>query len=408
MTTVTVSQLNRYVRSLIESDAQLSHVMISGEISNFVNHYKSGHLYFSLKDETALVKAVMFRSQAMHLKFVPENGMKVIVRARVSLYEKDGAYQIYVDEMQPDGAGALQLAFEQLKTRLEKEGLFAAEHKRPLPPYPRCIGVITSSTGAAVQDIFNVLGRRYPLATVALIPVLVQGEGAAPQLVQALQTFEVMRQNQHPQTPDVIIIGRGGGSLEELWAFNDELLARTVAASVIPVISAVGHETDFTICDFAADLRAPTPSAAAELAVPDITELLQRLALLDVAAKRAVHNVLHQKQQRLERITEKPCLRSPLYFSEERAMRLDYLLKRFSGASALAVSRSDRRLAEIAGKLHALSPLQVLSRGYAIAQCGQTIIQSVDDVAVGDELTLRVHDGEIGCRTTTKTKGEMK
>lgn len=408
MTTVTVSQLNRYVRSLIESDAQLSHVMISGEISNFINHYKSGHLYFSLKDETALVKAVMFRSQATTLKFMPENGMKVIVRARVSLYEKDGAYQIYVDEMQPDGAGALQIAFEQLKARLEEEGLFAAERKRPIPKYPRCIGVITSSTGAAVQDIFNVLRRRYPLATVVLLPVLVQGEGAATQLVQALQTFEIMRQKQHPQTPDVIIIGRGGGSLEELWAFNDERLARTVAASVIPVISAVGHETDFTICDFAADLRAPTPSAAAELAVPDTTELLQRLALLQIASKRAVCNALQQKKQRLETLIEKPCLRSPLYFSEERAMHLDYLLKRFSSALALSISRSDRRLAETAGKLHALSPLQVLSRGYAIAQHGQAVIQSVDDVAVGDEITLRVHDGEINCYATAKNKGEKK
>lgn len=405
MTTITVSQLNRYVRSLIESDAQLSHVMISGEISNFVNHYKSGHLYFSLKDESALVKAVMFRTQAMSLKFMPENGMKVIVRARVSLYEKDGAYQIYVDEMQPDGAGALQLAFEQLKARLEQEGLFAADKKLPLPKYPHCVGVITSSTGAAVRDIFNVLGRRFPLASVVLIPTLVQGEGAAPQLVQALQTFEYMRQTQHPQTPDVIIIGRGGGSLEELWAFNDETLARTIAASVIPVISAVGHETDYTICDFAADLRAPTPSAAAELAVPDTAELLQRITLLDIAAKRAVNSALQHKRQRLETISEKPCMRSPLYFSQERAMRLDYLLKRFLGASTLAVSRWDRRVAEIAGKLHALSPLQVLSRGYAIAQHGATIIQSVNDVAVGDEITLRVSDGEINCYTTSKTGG---
>ncbi|MBO5929569.1 MAG: exodeoxyribonuclease VII large subunit [Clostridia bacterium] len=404
MTTVTVSQLNRYVRSLIESDARLAHVMISGEISNLVNHYKSGHIYFSLKDESALVRAVMFRSQAIGLKFSPENGMKVIVRARVSLYEKDGAYQIYVDDMQPDGAGALQLAFEQLKARLEAEGLFAAERKQPLPRYPSCIGVITSSTGAAVRDIFNVLGRRYPLAQVVLLPVLVQGEGAAPQLVQAIRTFEEMRRENHPQTPDVIIIGRGGGSLEELWAFNDEQLARTVAASVIPVISAVGHETDFTICDFAADLRAPTPSAAAELAVPDANELLQRVALLRVATERALHGFLQQKRQRLELLSTKPCLSSPLYFSEERAMRLDYLLKRFTGAANLAVSRANGRLSEMAGKLHALSPLQVLSRGYSIACHGETVIQSVDDVAIGDEITLRVRDGEIGCQATTKMK----
>ncbi len=398
MTTITVGQLNRYVRSLLESDTNLARVMISGEISNFVNHYKSGHLYFSLKDESAVVKAVMFRSQAAQLKFVPENGMKVIVRARVSLYEKDGAYQIYIEEMQPDGTGALQLAFEQLKARLEAEGLFAPENKRALPRYPRCVGVITSSTGAAVRDIFNVLSRRYPLAKTVLLPVLVQGEGAAPQLVQAIQTFESMRLAGHPHTPDVIIIGRGGGSLEDLWAFNDEALARAVAGSVIPVISAVGHETDFTICDFAADLRAPTPSAAAELAVPESGELLHRIALLHAAAGRALQGQWQQQYHRLTALSQKPCLRSPLYFCEERAMRMDYLLKRFSGAAALAVSRAESRLAEAAGKLHALSPLQVLSRGYAIARREQTVITSVHDVTAGERLTLRVSDGEINCR----------
>ncbi|MBR5539800.1 MAG: exodeoxyribonuclease VII large subunit, partial [Clostridia bacterium] len=247
MTVISVSQLNRYVRSLIESDAHLGQILLSGEISNFVNHYKSGHLYMSLKDENAVVKAVMFRSQAMNLRFVPENGMRVIAKARVSLYEKDGAYQIYMDDLQPDGAGALQVAFEQLKNRLVAEGLFEESRKRSLPRYPKRVGVITAATGAAVRDIFNVLGRRYPLAEVVLLPVLVQGEGAPAQLVQALATFGAMDAS---HAPDVIIIGRGGGSLEDLWAFNDETVARAVAACHIPIISAVGHETDFTICDF--------------------------------------------------------------------------------------------------------------------------------------------------------------
>ena len=260
MKVISVSQLNRYVKSLLEGDANLAAVYIGGEISNFTNHYKSGHLYMSLKDEGAVVKAVMFRAYASKLAFTPENGMKVIVRARVSLYEKDGAFQIYIEEMQPDGVGALQIAFEQLKKKLAAEGLFEASRKKPLPRYPARVGVITSPTGAAVRDIFNVLGRRFPLARVVFTPVLVQGEGAPAQLVAALRRFN------ETNAADVLIIGRGGGSIEELWAFNDETVARAVAASRIPVISAVGHETDFTICDFVADLRAPTPSAAAELA----------------------------------------------------------------------------------------------------------------------------------------------
>ena len=243
MKVISVSQLNRYVKSLLEGDANLAAVYIGGEISNFTNHYKSGHLYMSLKDEGAVVKAVMFRAYASKLAFTPENGMKVIVRARVSLYEKDGAFQIYIEEMQPDGVGALQIAFEQLKKKLAAEGLFEASRKKPLPRYPARVGVITSPTGAAVRDIFNVLGRRFPLARVVFTPVLVQGEGAPAQLVAALRRFN------ETNAADVLIIGRGGGSMEDLWAFNDETVARAVAASRIPVISAVGHETDFTICD---------------------------------------------------------------------------------------------------------------------------------------------------------------
>jgi len=399
MTVITVSQLNRYVRSLIESDAQLGQVLLSGEISNFVNHYKSGHLYMSLKDENAVVKAVMFRSQAVHLRFLPENGMKVIARARVSLYEKDGSFQVYIDELQPDGAGALQVAFEQLKNRLNAEGLFDESRKRPLPRYPKRVGVITAATGAAVRDIFNVLGRRYPLAEVMLLPVLVQGEGAPKQLVEALGTFDAMEVS---DAPDVIIIGRGGGSLEDLWAFNDEAVARAVAACHIPVISAVGHETDFTICDFVADLRAPTPSAAAELAVPDSRELLKRVFMLHSAAGRALNAALTRNQNNLSLLKSKRCLTSPLYPVEERMMRFDGVVKRFSAAAKLTLSRADRRLATAAGKLHVLSPLQVISRGYATVHTDAGLVHSVDDVSIDELLAVRVADGTIRCRVTEK------
>lgn len=400
MTVITVSQLNRYVRSLIESDANLGQVLLSGEISNFVNHYKSRHLYMSLKDENAVVKAVMFRSQAAQLRFVPENGMKVIARARVSLYEKDGAYQVYIDDLQPDGAGALQIAFEQLKNRLNAEGLFDESRKRPLPRFPKRVGVITASTGAAVRDIFNVLGRRYPLAQVLLYPVLVQGEGAPAQLVQALKAFDAMWQTDAANAPDVIIIGRGGGSLEDLWAFNDETVARAVAACTIPVISAVGHETDFTICDFVADLRAPTPSAAAELAVPDSRELLGRITLLRAASGRALNAALTRKKSALDLLKNKRCLASPLYSVEEYMMRLDGTVKRFSAAATLSLTRADRRLATAAGKLHVLSPLQVISRGYATVHTKKGLVHSVEDVVMDEPLTVRVTDGTIHCKVT--------
>lgn len=398
MTVITVSQLNRYVKSLLEGDANLACVMLSGEISNFTNHYKSGHWYLSLKDEDAVVKAVMFRSAVSRVRFVPENGMKVIVRARVSLYEKDGSFQLYLDDMQPDGAGALQVAFEQLKQRLADEGLFDERRKRPLPPYPRRVGVITSSTGAAVRDIINVLGRRYPLAEVVLIPTLVQGDGAPPQLIAALRRFEEMKAKSDPETPDVILIGRGGGSLEELWAFNDERLARTIAAMTIPVISCVGHETDFTICDFVADLRAPTPSAAAELAVPDAAELRQRLSWLRTAVERAALSSVDKRRRRLTELSAKRCLSSPLYPVEERGLRLDSLVHRFSAAAQRVTSRAGTRLASAVGKLDAMSPLRVLSRGYALANKDGRVLRSVNDIEDGESFELRLCDGTLPCR----------
>ncbi len=391
MKVISISQLNRYVKSLLEQDRNIASVYIGGEISNFTNHYKSGHLYMSLKDENALVRAVMFRGAASKLTFTPENGMKVIVKARVSLYEKDGSYQLYIDAMQPDGVGALQIAYEQLKKKLEAEGLFDDARKRPLARYPRTVGVITSPTGAAVRDILNVLGRRYPLAKVLFAPVLVQGDGAPPQIVDALARVNAI------EDVDVIIVGRGGGSLEELWAFNDERVARAVYASRVPVISAVGHETDFTICDFVADLRAPTPSAAAELAVPDTQGLLRSLQADAVRREQLLQSALQRETHRLKMLGEKRCLCSPLFYVEERQMRLDMLTQALANATGNAVHREAQRLAADAAKLDALSPLKVLGRGYAIPYKNGEVLASVQGAQAGDQLTIRLCDGELAC-----------
>ena len=394
MTVITVSQLNTYVRSVLEGDPHLSSVYVSGEISNFTNHYKSGHLYMSLKDEGAVVRAIMFRGSASKLRFEPQNGMKVIVRAKVSLYDRDGAYQIYIDEMQPDGVGALQVAYEQLKARLAAEGLFDERRKRPLPPYPTRVGVITSATGAAVRDIINVLGRRFPMAKVVLVPVLVQGDGAPPQLVDALERLNRLG------AADVIIIGRGGGSIEDLWAFNDERVARAVAASAIPVISAVGHETDFTICDFAADLRAPTPSAAAELAVPDQQQLLAFLKQRQWTLQQAMRHTLERENKRLAALKDRRCLSTPLFLVEEQGVRLDYLTRALASAGTLALQGADKRLSALSAKLDALSPLKVLSRGYAMAMHGGQPLTSVGQAVVGETLNIRLADGQVDCTVT--------
>lgn len=392
MRVITVSQLNRYVKMLLQEDAALTPVYVSGEISNFVNHYKSGHLYFSLKDENALVKAVMFRTYAARLAFRPEGGMKVIVRAKASVYEKDGTFQLYVEDMQPDGVGALQIAYEQLKKRLQEEGLFDAARKKALPPFPTRIGVITSPTGAAVRDILNILARRYPPAQVVFLPVLVQGEGAPPQLVAALE-----RMNRE-KAADVLIIGRGGGSLEELWAFNDERVCRAVAASEIPVISAVGHETDFTLCDFAADLRAPTPSAAAELAVPDATELFLSLRQTQVQLTVLMRSRLEKVRTELQILHRQKALSSPTYYVEQMAMQLDLLTRSFEHSAKTALQDAHAQLSALAAKLDALSPLKVLSRGYAMARTdGGRLVTSVIDICKGDTLYMDMCDGTLVC-----------
>lgn len=401
MRVITVSQLNRYVKMLLQEDVALTPVYVSGEISNFVNHYKSGHLYFSLKDENALVKAVMFRTYAARLAFRPESGMKVIVRAKASVYEKDGTFQLYVEDMQPDGVGALQIAYEQLKKRLQEEGLFDAARKKALPPFPTRIGVITSPTGAAVRDILNILARRYPLAQVVFLPVLVQGESAPPQLVAALE-----RMNRE-KAADVLIIGRGGGSLEELWAFNDERVCRAVAASEIPVISAVGHETDFTLCDFAADLRAPTPSAAAELAVPDAAELLLSLRQTQVQLTVLMRSRLEKVRTELQILHRQKALSSPTYYVEQMAMQLDLLTHSFEHSAKTALQDAHAQLSALAAKLDALSPLKVLSRGYAMARTdGGRLVTSVADVCKGDTLYMDMCDGTLVCMVQDIQKEE--
>lgn len=389
---LSVSQLNRYVKSRMDADENLFNVFLVGEISNFTNHYKTGHFYFSLKDEEAQIKAVMFRQNALKVKFRPENGLRVIVRGRVSLYEAAGSYQVFVDDMQPDGVGALNLAFEQLKERLEREGLFDAAHKKPLPRFPERIGVITSETGAAVQDILNILGRRFPYAQVVLAPVLVQGEGAPAQLIDALQSFNAFK------NVDVIILGRGGGSAEDLWAFNDERLAYAVYRSQIPVISAVGHETDFTICDFVADLRAPTPSAAAELAVPDQMQLRAEIHTLLSRMQRTVTNNLREQRLRLEQSTQKSVLKNPNLYFDTKRMQLISVSTQFDALEKTILHRARIRLQENAAKLQALSPLSVLARGYSVTTLADgTVVHSANQLSENTEITVQLADGKAAC-----------
>ena len=386
---ISVSQLNYYVKSLLDNDMNLVNVFVTGEISNLTDHYRSGHIYFSLKDNSAVVRAVMFAGNARSLRFKPEEGMKVIARGRVSLYEQTGGYQIYIEDMQPDGIGALTIAYEQLKKKLEAQGIFSQEHKKPIPQFPKTVGVITSPTGAAVQDIRNIITRRFPCCDIVLAPVLVQGAGAPAQLIDAVNTF-----NEY-DCADVIIIGRGGGSIEDLWAFNDENLAYAIYASNIPVISAVGHETDFTICDFVSDLRAPTPSAAAELAVPDRQELLdyyrsqqQYLGSLMDGRFSAVNARLSEYKTRLFRV-------SPEARVTELGRQLSDFERRASDAALTLHRTSSESLGKLASKLEALNPISVLSRGYAVAEKNGKIVNSIKEIKTNDVLDVTLKDGKI-------------
>ena len=389
--TYTVSQLNNYVKNIIDNDPYLNYVYVVGEISNFTNHYKTGHFYLTLKDEKAAIKAVMFRSSAARIKFEPQNGMKVICRGRASLFERDGSFQFYIDDMQPDGVGALQIAFEQLVEKLKGEGLFDEKYKKKIPSYPEKIAVITSPTGAAIQDITNILTRRYPCAEMILCSVLVQGDGAAEQLIEAVKTVNEMN------AADVIIIGRGGGSIEDLWAFNDENLAREIFRSEIPVISAVGHEIDYTISDFVADLRAPTPSAAAELAVPDITDVKYLLAKTEENLSSAYSNNLNQLKARLKFLAENYVLKNPDNYLSNLRKKLLFTVNNLKGAYLSALHQERENFAEECAKLNALSPLATISRGYSVAYKDNRPIKSVKSINTGDNLVLVLADGKAEC-----------
>ena len=390
-TVLSVTQLNTYIKSIIDGDSLLRSLYVVGEISNFTNHYRTGHFYLTLKDENCAVKAVMFASANRRLKFMPENGMKVIVRGRVSVFERDGQYQLYIDDMQPDGLGALNLAFEQLKNRLAQEGLFDERFKKPIPYRCMRIGVVTSATGAVIQDIRNVISRRYPLAEIILAPVQVQGASAAPQIVDAIERFN------SGDYADVLIVGRGGGSLEDLWAFNEEIVARAVFKSRIPIISAVGHETDFTICDFVADLRAPTPSAAAELAVPDIREDIAFVQTVVYECEANLLQRVNDEKERLEMIKERLRYRSPSMLIDQKIQTVDTLMT----SALLSVQRKldseTARLSSTAARLDALSPLKVMARGYSIVTKDKKVVASSKALKKGDRITVGFSDGERKC-----------
>lgn len=389
---ISVSQLNYYVKSLLDNDARLNCVFLTGEISNLTDHYKSGHIYFSLKDKNAVIKSVMFAGNARNLRFKPEEGMKVIARGRVSIYEPTGNYQFYAEDMQPDGIGALTLAFEQLKKQLQEKGLFDNTHKKPIPKFPKTIGVITSPTGAAFQDIRNILNRRFPATDIILYPVLVQGSEAPKQLANAVNTF-----NEY-DCVDLIIIGRGGGSIEDLWPFNSEELAYAIYACNIPVISAVGHETDFTICDFVSDLRAPTPSAAAELAVPDRKELLSYYQSQQQYISSILENKISNYKRQLSEFklvinNNSPEKRCGNYY--QKLTKQENFIKNYANNILTVTTKT---INSLGSKLEALNPVSVLQRGYSVAQNKDKIITSVKEVKNNDILKITFKDGSINTK----------
>ncbi len=386
---LSVSQLNRYVKSLLDGDPLLKDLLLRGEISNFVCHQRSGHCYFTLKEGDCAVRAVMFSRYANDLLFEPENGMAVILRGAVSLYERDGSYQLYVYDMQPDGRGALQVAFEQLYRKLDRQGLFSQQNKQPIPTDARRIGVVTSASGAAFWDIVNVLSRRCPLATLVFCPAQVQGEAAAQSMVQALDALE------QQGNCDVIILGRGGGSMEDLWCFNDEQLVRRVARCTVPLISAVGHETDFTLCDYAADLRAPTPSAAAELAAPDLSDLPEQLQDYAQRILAAGERMLSFKTRQILEQSERLARLSPQKRLRQDEKKLQNLANTIQLSLKNGIMKREEHLQLQTARLRALDPLAKLSGGYGyITKQGRTV-SSVREVSMGDVLTIRVCDGTV-------------
>ena len=393
---LSITQLNTYIQGKLDGDPMLGAVAVRGEISNY-KLYPSGHHYFTLKDESSALKCVMFKGNATRLRFRPENGMKVLAMGKVSVFPRDGAYQLYCNAMAMDGVGDLYAAFEQLKKKLASQGLFEQAHKKPIPKFPGTIGIITSSAGAAIHDMLRILRKRYPLTKVRLIPVRVQGAEAPGEIASAI------RYANYYKLADLLIVGRGGGSIEDLWAFNDELVAHAIYQSDIPVISAVGHEPDVTISDFVADLRAATPSNAAELAVPDRESLSQTLDAMSTAMASALNRQLRSARQHLNVLSRSAALQSPTGYLEQRRQSLSGLKTRLVSAQSQNISLKKHRYVALTSKLDARSPLKVLTRGYAITQKDDgTMLRSVSQVASGDHIQIRLQDGALIARITDK------
>ena len=391
-TVLKVSQINTYLKSIIDEDINLKNIYITGEISNFTNHYRTGHLYFTLKDEKSAIKAVMFRTSASRLRFEPENGMKVLIRGSVSVFERDGTYQIYCDDMIPEGVGELTIAFEQLKEKLSKEGLFDEEHKKELPRYPSRIGVITSPTGAALQDILTVLSRRYPSGEIVFEGVQVQGDLAAPQIAGAIRKFNELG------GADVLIVGRGGGSIEDLWAFNEEIVARAIYESEIPVVSAVGHETDFTIADFVSDMRAPTPSAAAEIVAPDYREILYAADKTLDSMIDAIEKKIYRYRMNLMAAQKIISDRSPHRMIEFYGTCLEACETKIKAELKSKIDFYDNALMHYTSKLEATSPLKVLARGYSVVfDENMMTVRSAETLKANDRIKIRLSDGTVDC-----------
>ncbi len=383
---ISVTELNKYIKKKIDGDEVLNNVLVKGEISNYKHHY-TGHLYFTLKDENSLIKCIMFKSYAANLKFEPKDGMKVTLFGTVSVFERDGVYQIYCKAMQEDGLGSLYKAYEEMKARLEKEGLFDPAHKKKIPLMPKCIGVLTSNTGAVIRDIINVSTRRNPNVYIKLLPVPVQGAGAAEKIAEAIKSMN------EKNLADVIIVARGGGSLEDLWPFNEEIVARAIYDSKLPVISAVGHETDFTIADFVADLRAPTPSAAAELAVPNIADIVLKLESYNNRYKLTLKKKVEFMRLRYEKCMNSRVFKEPLQKINEKYIMVDMKIKSIQNSISNIYNKKKTDMVKHIATLDALSPLKTLSRGYSIVQSKGKVIKSVNQLQKDDEVDLRLTDG---------------
>lgn len=383
---ITVTELNLYIKDKIGKDEYLNNVFIKGEISNFKHHY-TGHMYFTLKDESSLIKCIMFKSYTSNLKFMPKDGMKVMILGTVSVFERDGVYQIYCKAMQEDGLGSLHIAYEELKAKLEKEGLFDNSHKKAIPKMPKSIGVLTSNTGSVIRDIINVSTRRNPNVYIKLLPVPVQGEGAAEKIAKAIKLMN------EKKLADVIILARGGGSLEDLWPFNEEIVARAIYNSDLPVISAVGHETDFSISDFVADLRAPTPSAAAELAVPNVSDYILKLENYNLRYKNALKKKIEVMKLRYEKCMMNRVFRNPLQGIHDKYITLDMINKSMQNSIYSKIQTERTNMIKLVTKLDSFSPLKTLTRGYSIIEKDKKVVKSVNELNINDEISIRLLDG---------------